>query len=234
VVTAIEPLAGTAEETWARWSAPRSWPALQVDDLGSVVVLAAHPDDEVLGAGGTIARLCALGRPPRFVWASDGEASHPEQDGLAARRRAESQSALGVLGADRADLTWLRLPDGRLEQHEQQVAAGVAAVVRPGDTVLAPWAGDGHPDHEACGRAARAVGAPVVEYPVWTWSWAAPGDVRVPWQRARRVDLAADEVVRKRAAIECFASQVAPDEGEPVLPERVLAHFARPYEVLLR
>ena len=105
------------------------------------------------------------------------------------------------------------------------------------DVVLAPWSGDGHPDHEACGRAARRAAAAVLEYPVWTWHWAEPDDARVPWSRARRVDLDADAAARKAAAVGCFRTQVAAIGPAPadaaVLPDRVLAHFRRDHEVVL-
>jgi hypothetical protein len=77
----------------------------------------------------------------------------------------------------------------------------------------------------------------MLEYPVWAWHWAAPDDDRVPWGRARRVDLDASVRVRKAAAVECFRSQVQPigpaPEDRAVLPDRVLAHFRRDHEVVL-
>ena len=51
---------------------------------------------------------------------------------------------------------------------------------RDADLVLAPWAHDAHPDHEALGRAARTAaalaGVPLLAFPVWAWQWAVPGD----------------------------------------------------------
>jgi LmbE family N-acetylglucosaminyl deacetylase len=42
----------------------------------------------------------------------------------------------------------------------------------------APWRHDGHPDHDAAGRAATiasaAAGAPLLQYLVWAWHWADP------------------------------------------------------------
>jgi LmbE family N-acetylglucosaminyl deacetylase len=245
VVTTIEPLAGTPESAWAGWPEPAGWPRLDPAHLlgRTVVVLAAHPDDEVLGVGGLVGRLVALGAALRFVWATDGEASHPGSEApvvrdLAAVRRAESAAALRRLGAARAPRVRLGLPDGGLAEAADDLARRVRCVVHPDDLVLAPWSGDGHPDHEACGAAARSVGGEVLEYPIWTWSWARPGDDRVPWNRALRVDL--DEGTRraKAEAVGCFRSQVAavgPGEQDgPVLPPGVLAHFARDHEVLLR
>ena len=137
----------------------------------------------------------ASGADLRFVWATDGEASHAGSTAvapgrLAALRRAESAAALALLGAGEAPGIRLGLPDGGLAGREADlVEVACARSVRPDDVVVAPWSGDGHPDHEACGRAARSVAARVLEYPVWTWHWARPGDDRVPWSRARRLDL---------------------------------------------
>ena len=247
-MTTIEPLAGTPESDWAGWtdgSGPAGWARLDPADLldRTVVVLAAHPDDEVLGVGGLVRRLAGLGARLRFVWATDGEASHPGSDSpvvrdLAAVRRAESAAALRRLGAAESPRVRLGLPDGGLADAADDLARRVRCVVHPDDLVLAPWSGDGHPDHEACGGAARSVGGQVLEYPIWAWSWARPGDVRVPWERALRVDL--DDATRqaKADAVGCFRSQVAavgPGEQDgPVLPPGVLAHFARDHEVLLR
>jgi LmbE family N-acetylglucosaminyl deacetylase len=243
VVTEIRPGHGTDELCWTRWPEPAGWPRLHVAGHGPrVVVLAAHPDDEVLGAGGLVAALATSGADLLVVWATDGEASHAGSTAvpaahLAAVRRAESASALALLGAGAAPRRHLALPDGGLADREPDLAEALRAVVRPGDTVVAPWSGDGHPDHEACGRAARAVAPHVLEYPVWMWHWARPGDDRVPWSRARRLDLDGEARERKAAAVACFASQLrplgpAPEDG-PVLPPQVLAHFARDHEVVL-
>lgn len=244
MVTRIEPLLGTDEAEWERWLAPASWPVLAPSSLlgQRIVVVAAHPDDEVLGVGGLVALLAAAGARLCFVWATDGEASHPGSTapavrGLAAVRRAESAAALERLGAGEATRVRLELPDGCLAEREDDLVRRLRSVTSPEDLLLAPWSGDAHPDHEACGRAARAVGSTVVEYPVWAWHWARPDDDRVPWGRAGRVDLPVAVRARKAAAVGCFASQLRPigarPEDRPVLPPRVLAHFARDYETVL-
>ena len=243
-MTVIEPLAGTDELSWAEWPAPARWAALDVEALARrrVVVVAAHPDDEVLGVGGLLARLARRAADLTLVWATDGEASHPgSAAALAGRlgpvRRAESAAAAERLGLRAAARVHLGLPDGGLALREDALVARLAELVGRDDVLLAPWAGDGHPDHEACGRAARSVAETVLEYPVWAWHWAVPDDTRVPWERARRVDLDADARDRKAAAVGCFGSQVepiGPDPADgPVLPPRVLAHFRRRHEVVL-
>ncbi len=243
-MTVIEPLAGTDETVWSTWPAPAGWPELDLAALAdkSVVVLAAHPDDEVLGVGGLLARLAALGADLRLVWATDGEASHPCSTApivarLGAVRRSESALATERLGLAAAPRRHLGLRDGRLTGEEDRLTELVAAEVAGADVVLAPWSRDGHPDHEACGRAAGRVASAVLEYPVWTWHWAGPDDARVPWSRARRVELDDDATARKAAAVGCFRTQVAAIGPAPadaaVLPDRVLAHFRRDYEVVL-
>ena len=100
---------------------------------------------------------------------------------------------------------------------------------------------DGHPDHDATGGAAVEATSLTwmpdhPEYPVWTWNWAHPGDVRVPWHRARRVPLTAPMRRTKATAIGMFETQVtaiAPGSaGGPILPEPILRHHDRPFEVL--
>ena len=106
-------------------------------------------------------------------------------------------------------------------------------------TCLAPWDGDLHADHEAAGRAAydacAVSGVSLWSYPIWTWHWAHPRDSRVPWDRAVRVRLPLEVAGRKRAAIDCFTSQLRPRAGEraAVLPPEVVAHFIRDQEVLI-
>jgi LmbE family N-acetylglucosaminyl deacetylase len=206
----------------------------------SAAVVAAHPDDEVLGAGGLISMLAASRARLRVVAVTDGERSHlghAAPDPLARRRTAETAAALRSLGARAAEVIRLRLPDSRLATHESELAASLAPLLAGFDLCLAPWDHDLHPDHEAAGRAARRAGAQnLYYYPVWMWHWAAPADPRVPWDRALRIPLPPRAVARKRAAIGCFASQTQ-DRGHglgPVLTPAMLAHFTRSMEVLLR
>ena len=68
---------GTAEAAWRAWPALRLLPMADSASWTSAVVVAAHPDDEILGAGGTIALLARAGARLRLVAVTDGEASHP-------------------------------------------------------------------------------------------------------------------------------------------------------------
>jgi LmbE family N-acetylglucosaminyl deacetylase len=218
---------GTAEEEWRAWDGLRELPVLDPAGWRSVVVLAAHPDDEVLGVGGLMALLADRGVRLRLIAVTDGEASHPGQE-IAARRIAESASALTHLGA--CETVRLGLPDSGVR--DEELVHRLPGLVKGFDACLAPWEKDVHPDHEAVGRAASACGVPVWQFPIWTWHWAWPGDPRLPWDRAVRVPLPPAVAERKQAAIGCFTSQF--EEPEPILPPGVLAHFARDQEVLFR
>jgi LmbE family N-acetylglucosaminyl deacetylase len=228
---------GTAEESWASWLELRHLPAADPLAWPSVAVVAAHPDDEVLGVGGTMAMLAAAGARLRLIAVTDGEASHPGADPavLSRVRAQESAAALQALGAGRAEVIRLRLPDTGLAAREAELAAILREQCAGFEVCLTPWDGDAHGDHEAAGRAARRAGLPVLSYPIWMWHWAIPADTRVPWRRARQIPLPPQVVARKRSAIAAFTSQLAdrgPDLG-PVLPPGMVAHFTRPQEVLL-
>jgi LmbE family N-acetylglucosaminyl deacetylase len=233
---------GTDERSWAAWPWLSTLPAAGPTGLAGVrsaVIVAAHPDDEVLGAGGLISMLAASRARLRLVAVTDGERSHQGYSSpaaLARRRATETVAALHALGTRGAEVIRLGLPDSGLADREDELAAALAPLVAGFDLCLAPWDRDMHPDHEAAGRAARGA-APAAFYcfPVWMWHWASPADPRVPWDRALRVPLPPRTASRKRAAITCFASQTE-DRGHglgPVLSPDMIAHFTRTMEVLL-
>lgn len=230
---------GTPESRWREWPAIAGWPTLDLDPPGPPLVVAPHPDDEILGVAGLMA---TLGRAD-LVAVTDGEGSHPGSTvytpaELASLRRAETADALARLGLGESTVHRLGQPDGGVD--EDAVARELTALLAPGRWCLATWRGDGHPDHEAVGRAAaracEATGARLLEYPIWMWHWARPGDPDVPWERAHRIDLSASAVAAKAAAVAAFPSQIAalgPAEADAaILPPHVLARFARPFETV--
>lgn len=218
-------------------------PAL-LGEIRRLVVVSPHPDDEVLGCGGLMQAALAAGVPVRVVSVTDGEACYPDQalwppERLRDVRRHELAQALRALGLHASDVTPVGLPDGEVRGHEAALVAVLADMLGPGDGVLAPWTGDAHPDHDACGRAAQAAarrrGARFLQYPVWAWHWLDP-QAAAPWPGARRIALDATQQARKQAAIAAFASQTGNIEGlacPPILPGNVLARFRRTYEVVI-
>ena len=211
----------------------------------TVVVVAPHPDDEVLGVAGLLQGLHRAGHRIEVVAVTDGEASHPGSRAmrppiLAAVRRIEAAAAHRALGLHGCPTVRLGLPDGAVADHEDRLTEVLTDRLDAHAMVLATWRADGHPDHEAAGRAAAAAatasGARLVEYPVWAWSWAHPGDARLPWASASTVRLDPEARRAKHHAIRAFFTQIEPlgpaAADGPVLPETVLAHHRRPYEVL--
>lgn len=234
---------GTPAAVWNDAVAGLDLPALTFDGLDRVVVLGAHPDDETLGAGGLVGRAHDAGLQVDVVVVTRGEGSHPRspthgRERLAAVRTEELRSAVGVLSPG-SEPVILGRPDGAVAAHEEELASYLVDLVGDGGRTLlvAPWRRDGHPDHEAAGRAsataAARTDARLLEYPVWFWHWARPDDA--PWTAALRLDLDADTLRRKGAAIAEHRSQVRAlseqDGDEVLLDADFLSHFAAPYEI---
>lgn len=207
-----------------------------------VVVVAPHPDDEVLGAGGLLALAAARGLPVLVVGVTDGEASHPGSSvvtpaALVARRREERLVALGRLGIEPAVIVRCGLPDGAVADHVATLTVLLRRLVRPGDLLVGPLGVDGHPDHDACGAATAAVGGTRrASYAVWLWHWASPTDWPALRPGAVRLELPGWVRRAKDAAVAAFTSQIepwSPDPADaPVLPDAVLRRLTRSFETL--
>jgi LmbE family N-acetylglucosaminyl deacetylase len=228
------------------WLAARLGPDADLTGCTGLVAVGAHPDDETLGLGATIAGLAAAGVGVQVVSVSDGGAADPgaspsERMRLEARRRRELLDAAEVLGI--GPPRSFGLPDGRLAEYEgriTQLLVEILAAAAPGTWCAATWRGDGHPDHEAVGRAAAVAcartGVPLVEYPIWMWHWAVPGDSAVPWHRAYSMPRSVSAADRKRRAVQCFRSQLESPStgGPPVLPAFVVDRLVAVGEVVFR
>ena len=241
---------GPAAADWARDAALAAVQPVTLNDLippgARVVVVAPHPDDEILTCGALLHLVAARGDAPLIVAVTDGEASHPGSpiwppERLRQARTDETNAALAHLGIDASRVRRLHIPDGGVTAAAPELERHLSAIIAPGDIVITTWRFDGHPDHEACGRAcaaaAPACAALLVEMPVWTWHWAAPGDARVPWQRARRLLLPDDALRRKREAVGCFASQLGADTStgqDAILAPHALQRLLHPCEVYFR
>jgi LmbE family N-acetylglucosaminyl deacetylase len=137
-------------------------PLLPRDPLqGPVLVLAAHPDDEVIGAGGMLAWHALRGHAITVVHATDGAKGDPgnRENDIRAVRRREGVEALARLGI--GEPRHWDLPDGELPEQLTALASRIADVMREIQprTLYSFHAGEAHRDHRAV-AAATAAAAP--------------------------------------------------------------------------
>ena len=241
-------LPGTSAATWEADGRFDELPALRLDGIESLVVVAAHPDDEALGAGGLIAECAARGIRVLVITVTDGAASHPASPStpaheLAALRADEARLALAELAPD-AGILLLGHPDGQTLEQRELIAADLARAVTssgPSTLLVAPWSGDGHRDHrivgELCEQLAADRGLHFAAYPIWLWHWAEPDREDVPWDDFAALRLSEAARTAKRRAIAAHQSQVEPlsasSGDEALLHPAFLQNFERPVEVFV-
>lgn len=186
----------------------------------SVLVLAAHPDDEVLGCGGTLAKLVNEGTQVHVAFVADGVYSRKgdraiQQAELTARRNA-AQRACGSLGVQ--SVSFGDLPDNRMDTvallEVTQVIEQLIQEHRP-DTIFTHHAGDVNVDHRRLHEAVVTACRPQSGHPVKTLlcfevasstEWQLPGSAPV-FSPNWFVDISAT-FARKMSALEAYSAEL--------------------------
>ncbi|WPP51307.1 PIG-L deacetylase family protein [Catalinimonas niigatensis] len=135
-------------------------PSSEVYKWATTLVVATHPDDEVMGCGGAIALLREMGYRVHVLFMCDGSLSYNEEHYLPSRyqidlRRYEAETAMSILGVSHESITFLDVKDSMLPCRDQDGFEEVVRLCRNKiadfipDTVLVPWRYDEHKDHKA-------------------------------------------------------------------------------------
>ena len=228
-----------------------SWGQVDPSELGRIVVLSPHFDDAAMGAGQMLIRHAGTettvvtvlgGWPPSYPdpptpW--DALGGFRSGDDVVAVRREEDRAAMSVLEADPvwlefADHQYLAEPD---RPRPDEVAPALeAAILDKGPTAVFIPMGLANPDHVMTHEAALIVRS---RHPEWAWfAYEDHGYKHLPGMLAWRVSKlfrsglwptpalvpVAVETERKRKAIWCYGSQIAPLEQDHALTERLEAN----------
>lgn len=218
-----------------------------IDLTARTLVFAPHPDDEVLGCGGTIARKVLAGAVLRVVIVTDGRTSHEKfisAGELVRMRRAEAHDAATALGLADDCCEFLDFPDGQLHRHREAAVAAVRSIIQsfaPREIYL-PHRADRQHDHETTYgvvlSALEGYGQPVnmFEYPIWLlhswpWTWGAPvgggrlwrwwSELRAVWEIAWRCRTRSDIAAvrdKKLQALAAYRSQMQRIDDNPNWP----------------
>lgn len=191
------------------------------DICGRTLVIAPHPDDEVLGAGGTIARLAAAGSDVYVAVVTEGKPPSYSREQVS-RVQDEARMAHKLLGVK--ETFWLGLPAAALaETPHSEVNGALFRLIlrlRP-KTLLLPFAGDMHVDHQLIFTSALVAARPHQEdYPelILAYETLSETNWNAPYLTPHFtpnvfIDISA-ELEHKLEAMRCFTSQVRPAPHE--------------------
>ena len=186
-----------------------------VEGLGRTLVIAPHPDDEVLGAGGTMARLAAAGNEVFVVVVTKGTAPAYSTEAI---RQVRSEAALAHAHLGVRETFWLDHPAAQLAEIAHfALNASIQTLVAKlaPSTLLVPFLGDIHMDHQLVFMSSMVAARPhQADYPRTILSYETMSETNwnAPYLTPAFVPNVfigiEDHVDRKLEAMAMFASQV--------------------------
>ena len=201
-----------------------------------ILILAPHPDDEIVACGIAAMRAAAAGAQVSVLYLTTGvpgaAALWPwQRAGHAARvrrRGAEAREAAALIGIDRvvrsagvppadaagtAAVPRHEIPSRRLRDHLDDAANAIAAAIDAcaAEALWVPAFEGGHQDHDAANAVAASLSCrlPVWEFAAYNFAGGKVGANRFPEPRGGEFTIAATpaEAERKRRALACYASE---------------------------
>lgn len=240
---------GTSKQQWLNWSGLEQLNPLDIENYfpknNRILILAPHPDDEILGCAGLMQKLSKLQRNIVLVAVTNGTKSHPDstfytEEQLNQIRPAESKAALQVLNIQNIQHIALNLQDGAIASSHAEFYAKLEQLLKPNDILITTYEKDGHPDHEhsayVVSKIAKKYQLKHFQVLIWAWHWAQPNNAQIAWEQAYRLDLSSSELELKHRAIQCFKSQLDVDGSTgqaPILSSEVVDRILMPYEVYI-
>lgn len=200
--------------------------------LNTILIIAPHPDDEVLGCGGLIQRY---GEKAHVVILTGGGGSHrgccdESEENIIAERRSLAKRINRDLGLPADNLHLLNYKDGYISEGNETEYKKLAAIiqsVKPDAIFFPKQQGEGWPDHIEAGNIVRRICAEqhitprLYEYCVWFWYY---NVWRFSLRKARTLRLTSTEKKRKQKAVSDYTTPTA-SCGKPwagVLPPLML------------
>jgi LmbE family N-acetylglucosaminyl deacetylase len=182
----------------------------------NVLVFAPHPDDDVIGCGGSLAKHVNAGSNVSICYLTSGDSGvrDANRERAAGVREVEATKAAAELGVQ--DLHFLREPDGFLGESASLVVRLVNLIrqVRP-EIAYLPHAADDHTDHIAGHRVVmkalrRASGPwlPEADGEEWATSTILGYEVWTPIQRPTYFEDTTDVFEQQLSALTRHESQV--------------------------
>lgn len=180
--------------------------------MKNILVICAHPDDEVLGVGGTIAKYAAEGYNIDVIIFSHGEQSHPwlKKHFVIETRIKESKEASKILGIK--STLFLALREGKFEEDARanDVYNRLAGIIKRKKPVkiFAHSSDDPHPDHAIVNRTVlesikkARCSCDVYTFDIWT-----PVNISKRKNPRFYVDIS-KTFGKKIEALKCFKSQM--------------------------
>lgn len=176
------------------------------------MVIAAHPDDELLGCGGTVALHTAAGDHVTSVIVCEGESLRYGADGV--NQKSHIKRAACVLGVE--DVRLLGFSDQRLDTHTlTDVIApleGVVREVRP-DVIYCQYGGDVNRDHQLLFQAVLVATRPTETFIESVYAFDTASSTEWAFPRTFVPDLWVDvtgTLEKKLAAMACYESELRP------------------------
>jgi LmbE family N-acetylglucosaminyl deacetylase len=192
--------------------------------MTTVLVVAAHPDDELLGCAGTLARHARAGDRVEIVIMAEGATSRSSPEERAAhaaeleRLREAARAAAGTIGA--ANVEFVGLPDNRMDGEVLldvvQRLEAIVARVQP-SIVYTHHRGDENVDHDVTHRAVITACRPLPGHSVTrilafetvsSTEWMSPVSA-APFAPNWFVDIG-DTLDDKLAALRCYEAEMRP------------------------
>ena len=179
----------------------------------NILVICAHPDDEVFGPGGTIAKYSGEGFSVDVVIFSYGEQSHPWlQKRFVIRTRIKEQKAAGsILGVKNTVFLGLREGYFKEDSKKKGVHSKISSIIRKAKPVkiFTHSVDDPHPDHNTVHiTALEALDKSGHKCDVYTFDVWNPINI-IKRKKARLYVDISGTFEKKLAALRCFRSQKA-------------------------